>query len=103
MTLSSRTENPLRIVQFRGGDVDREGKSEDGGDAGGATATGRSNDPIRWFGILVPTALRSSQAAFKSVVLDCVTQIVRVDQDMKALEIEIRRTRKKLEKSKRSI
>ena len=55
-------------------------------------------DPIKWFGILVPPALRSSQAYFRGAVGDNLPSLVNVDNEMKEVEIEIRRTRKRLRK-----
>ena len=55
-------------------------------------------DPIKWFGLLVPPALRSSQAYFRSAVGDNIPGLVNVDNEMKEVEIEIRRTRKRLGK-----
>lgn len=59
---------------------------------------GHGSDPIRWFGILVPPALRAAQSVFKSAVLEDVGPLLRVDAEMKEVEIEIRRARKKLRK-----
>ena len=55
-------------------------------------------DPIKWFGLLVPPALRSSQAYFRGAVGDNIPALVNVDNEMKEVEIEIRRTRKRLGK-----
>ncbi|MCJ1344037.1 hypothetical protein MMC31_002237 [Peltigera leucophlebia] len=55
-----------------------------------------SCDPLNWFGILVPSALRRTQTSFKAVVEEIVPRIVTVDREMRQLEIEVRRTRKKL-------
>lgn len=55
-------------------------------------------DPLRWFGILVPSTLRASQSSFKSVVTEIVPYLVNVSNEMKGLEVEIRRTRKKIRK-----
>jgi len=62
-----------------------------------ATQT-RYRDPIHWFGILVPQALRSSQEAFTKVVEEDVSPILHLDAQLKQLEIEIRRTRKHIAK-----
>ncbi|KAL8664487.1 MAG: hypothetical protein Q9202_003037 [Teloschistes flavicans] len=55
-------------------------------------------DPLRWFGILVPSTLRASQSSFKSVVTEIVPYLVNISNEMKGLEVEIRRTRKKIRK-----
>lgn len=53
------------------------------------------SDPIKWFGILTPPALRASQNNFKEAV-SCVLSLATVASKMKQTEIEVRRTRKKL-------
>ena len=55
-------------------------------------------DPIKWFGLFVPPALRSSQTHFKAAVGDNIPALVNVDNEMKEVEIKIRRTRKRLGK-----
>lgn len=55
-------------------------------------------DPIKWFGLLVPPALRSAQGNFKEVVDGTVTKLVNTDRSMERLEIEIRRTKKRMSK-----
>lgn len=60
--------------------------------------TQKLHDPLKWFGVLVPPSLRSSQAQFKSAVIDAMPALVNVDTEMKEVEIEIRRARKKLGK-----
>ncbi|KAL8839584.1 MAG: hypothetical protein Q9170_001688 [Blastenia crenularia] len=56
-------------------------------------------DPLKWFGILVPPALRASQSSFKSAVTEAVPSLANVTIEMRTLEIEIRRTRKKMGKA----
>ena len=58
-----------------------------------------ATDPLIWFGVLVPPTLRYSQTAFKDAVVKA-SQLAAADTEMKAMEIEIRRTRKKLSKVK---
>lgn len=60
------------------------------------TSSPSSCDPLNWFGILVPSALRRTQTSFKAVVEELVPRIVTVDREMRQLEIEVRRMRKKL-------
>lgn len=55
-------------------------------------------DPIRWFGILVPPALRSAQQSFISVVEDPVPQLATISRDLRSQEIEIGRVRKQIKK-----
>lgn len=60
------------------------------------TPSPSSCDPLKWFGILVPSALRRTQSSFKAVVEEIVPRIVTVDRAMNEVEIEVRRMRKKL-------
>lgn len=60
------------------------------------TPSPSSCDPLNWFGILVPSALRRTQGSFKAVVEEIVPRIVTVDREMCEVEIEVRRMRKKL-------
>ncbi|KAL8945433.1 MAG: hypothetical protein Q9211_000036 [Gyalolechia sp. 1 TL-2023] len=57
------------------------------------------SDPLRWFGILVPPALRASRNSFKNAVTEVVPILANVANEMKSLEIGIRRTRKKIRKA----
>jgi len=57
-------------------------------------------DPLRWFGILVPPTLRDCQSSFKSAATDDIPRLASLVKDMKELEIEIRRARKKLRKAR---
>ncbi len=60
-------------------------------------------DPIRQFGILVPPALRVSRTSFQKAVSECLVPLASVEREMQTLEIEIRRTRKKLRKAANSV
>ncbi|KAK8156038.1 hypothetical protein IWX90DRAFT_516941 [Phyllosticta citrichinensis] len=59
----------------------------------------RQRDPIRWFGILVPQALRSAQGIFVGAVETAVPQTLNLAAEMRELEIEIGRARKAIRKS----
>ncbi|KAK7731342.1 hypothetical protein SLS57_001278 [Botryosphaeria dothidea] len=59
----------------------------------------RPDDPIRWFGILVPPALRSAQSTFVKTVEGPVPKLVNLAAEMRELEIEIGRTRKAIRKN----
>jgi hypothetical protein len=60
--------------------------------------TAKIRDPIRWFGILVPPALRSAQWSFVSAVEGSVPHLATVTRDLRNQEIEIGRVRKQLKK-----
>ncbi|KAL8655520.1 MAG: hypothetical protein Q9210_000826 [Variospora velana] len=57
------------------------------------------SDPLKWFGILVPPALRACQSSFKHAVEGLIPSLANISNEMKSLEIEIRRTRKKIRKA----
>ncbi|KAI9708764.1 MAG: hypothetical protein M1820_003719 [Bogoriella megaspora] len=56
-------------------------------------------DPLRWFGILVPPALRSAQSSFVAGVEGPVAELAAAQKGMWELEIEIRKARKVLRKA----
>ena len=55
-------------------------------------------DPLRWFGILVPPALRSAQASFVSAVEDPILQLSTLASDLRRQEVDIGRLRKQIKK-----
>ena len=57
-----------------------------------------AKDPLYWYGVLAPSILRTSQSAFKSAV-EKIVRLASVDDKMKAMEIEIRRMRKKVKQA----
>ena len=61
--------------------------------------SGLPRDPLNWFGILVSPALRASQSIFKSAVIDIIPALASTTNEMKELEIEVRRARKRLKKA----
>ena len=63
------------------------------------TGSNRTRDPLNWFGILVPSALRTAQSRFKYVVADLVPALASISKDMREVEIEVRRARKRMKKA----
>lgn len=55
-------------------------------------------DPLKWFGILVPPALRNAQAQFANAVENPIPQLCGLLQRMRKLEGEIGRARKAVRK-----
>jgi hypothetical protein len=55
-------------------------------------------DPLRWFGILVPPALRTAQSSFVSAVEDSVPTLANIARGLRSQEIEIGRVRKQIKK-----
>ena len=56
-------------------------------------------DPLRWFGILVPSALRATQTSFTAAVEGPVPELINIVAELRKLENEIRKTRKTIKKS----
>ncbi|KOS18829.1 Coiled-coil domain-containing protein 115 [Escovopsis weberi] len=52
-------------------------------------------DPLRWFGLLAPPALRSAQARAARAVGEVVPLLLSVSAEMEGLEIQVRRARKR--------
>ena len=59
------------------------------------------SDPLKWFGILVPQALRSSQASFCGAVDEAVVDAVNAAKGMRSTETEIRKLRKEILKAEK--
>lgn len=59
----------------------------------------KSNDPLRWFGILTPMALRDAQRQSIEAVERVIPRLVSVNAEMQTLEIEVRRQRKRRAKA----
>ncbi|KAF9734941.1 hypothetical protein PMIN06_011020 [Paraphaeosphaeria minitans] len=57
-----------------------------------------TNDPLRWFGVLVPPALRAAQASFATAVESPVTELSNLLKELRQQEIEIGRVRKQIKK-----
>jgi len=51
-------------------------------------------DPLRWFGILIPPALRSAQGSFVQAVEGPLPGLINIMKEMRSLESEVRRLRK---------
>ncbi|KAL8695011.1 MAG: hypothetical protein Q9224_003469 [Gallowayella concinna] len=62
------------------------------------TPESETPDSLRWFGILVPPALRATQTSFKHAVTEAIPSLANLSNEMKSMEIEIRRMRKKIKK-----
>jgi len=58
----------------------------------------RSVNPLYWYGILVPPALRSAQSHFVSATVGPILRVTALSKELRYLEIEIGRTRKATKK-----
>lgn len=59
----------------------------------------KSNDPIRWFGLLTPLPLRQTQANAIKAVEETIPRMASVKLTMAEVELEVRRARKKRAKA----
>lgn len=60
----------------------------------------KSKDPLRWFGILSPPSLRQTQSSASQLV-EAAVKVSSVDAEMRGVEIEIRRARKRKAKNEK--
>ncbi|KUI60741.1 hypothetical protein VP1G_07948 [Cytospora mali] len=73
--------------------------SEDKVEKGEGSKKQRSKDPLRWFGVLTPLALRQTQGCAIEVVEQVIPKLVSVSAAMQDVEIQVRRARKKRAKA----
>lgn len=59
----------------------------------------KSDDPLRWFGLLAPMPLRQAQAQSVRAVEHVIPRLVSLDAEMAVVEIEVRRARKRRAKA----
>lgn len=59
----------------------------------------KTDDPLRWFGLLAPMPLRNAQTQSIEAVEQVIPRIATVSAEMFNLEIEVRRARKKRAKA----
>ncbi|KAI0862620.1 hypothetical protein F4860DRAFT_471217 [Xylaria cubensis] len=59
----------------------------------------KSNDPIRWFGLLTPVPLRQAQTQSIRVIEHVIPRLASVNVEMAEVEIEVRRARKRRAKA----
>ncbi|KUI64573.1 hypothetical protein VM1G_01065 [Cytospora mali] len=73
--------------------------SEDKVEKEGGAKKQRSKDPLRWFGVLTPLALRQTQGCAIEVVEQVIPKLVSVSAAMQDVEIQVRRARKRRAKA----
>lgn len=57
-----------------------------------------AHDPLRWFGILVPPALRTAQSTFTATVEGPVPSLIMLSRELRRREMEIGRVKKAMRK-----
>ncbi|GAW24329.1 hypothetical protein ANO14919_139130 [Xylariales sp. No.14919] len=65
----------------------------------GTAASQKPNDPLRWFGLLAPMPLREAQAQGVRAVEQVIPRLASLNAEMAAVEIEVRRARKRRAKA----
>ncbi|KAF3770499.1 hypothetical protein M406DRAFT_245834, partial [Cryphonectria parasitica EP155] len=99
----------FRVVAAGGDDA---GAAEEPGTSKGEEATHENDegkkkkvpaDPIRWFGVLTPPALRQAQSCAVDTVEHIIPRLVTVDRAMREVEIEVRRARKRRAKAEAAV
>jgi coiled-coil domain-containing protein 115 len=82
-------EEPLGPSETEGEDVAREPRS--------AKNSYRSEDPLAWYGVLVPRSLRNAQTSFTAAVEECIPELVSVITEMRLVEEKVNLLRKELD------
>jgi hypothetical protein len=86
------------MVDEKDGEEPKDEKAEPSPSLEESKKTAKAVDPLRWFGILVPPALRTAQAGFVSAVEGSVPQLATVARDLRSQEMEIGRVKKQIKK-----
>ncbi|THY44475.1 hypothetical protein D6C97_08915 [Aureobasidium pullulans] len=63
----------------------------------------KTRDPLHWYGILVPPALRASQKSFISAVESPLIEAANSAQALRLVAVEIRKLRKDIKKAERRL
>ncbi|RYC64493.1 hypothetical protein CHU98_g1693 [Xylaria longipes] len=101
---SASTPSSQAIIEHRPGDDAKTTVSESPNDSptakkGRTTPQQKSNDPLRWFGLLTPVPLRQAQAQSIRVIEHVIPRLASVNAEMVEVEIEVRRARKRRAKA----
>ncbi|KAK4917625.1 hypothetical protein LTR66_016926 [Elasticomyces elasticus] len=91
----SKTDQPLLIIQTQT-------TPPPPTDAADTTPPTTPKDPLRWFGILSPPALRTTQRSFITALQDPVLRAINAARAMRGVEGEIRRVRKEVRRAERA-
>lgn len=55
----------------------------------------KRKDPLRWFGMLTPPALKAAQASFTNAVEKSIPRLIHIKRELEAAEEQIREARRK--------
>ncbi|KAI0841593.1 hypothetical protein F5Y06DRAFT_293293 [Hypoxylon sp. FL0890] len=101
---TSDDDQDVPIFTITPGDANTESKSSpqassEEKETNPSSKTMKEKDPLRWFGLLTPMALRQAQAQSIEAVEQVIPKLVSVNAQMAQVEIEVRRARKKRAKA----
>ncbi|KAI0887193.1 uncharacterized protein GGS22DRAFT_156399 [Annulohypoxylon maeteangense] len=100
-TVTAEPKEPEKevVTDDKAGDVVGEEEEEEKKEVAVPEEKIRRKDPLRWFGLLTPMALRQAQAQSIEAVEQVIPRLVSVNAEMAQVEIEVRRARKKRAKA----
>lgn len=92
---------PLFTVSNKELDVETETSavSDDDSQPTPTTAPKKAANPLSWFGVLSPPQLRSAQSQSIQIIDDITPRLTTIDAEMRHVEIEVRRARKRKAKA----
>ena len=90
-TIEQESEESSRRDSINGADASSTGEDEE---------MSNPSDPLYWFGLSVPGSLRSAKNDFTGAVTQTIPILLSISQNIREVEIEIGRTRKKMRKLK---
>lgn len=95
------TEDPEGKTETANGDVAEDSAEElkSEADKTKKNISKTSKDPLRWFGVFSPPALRSAQGQSVDAIKTIIPRLATVNAEMLSLEIEVRRAKKKRTKT----
>jgi len=85
------------------GDEKPEAEAAEAAQPAAAASTQKQRDPLRWFGLLAPMPLRQAQARAVQAVEQMIPRLASIDAEMAAVEIQVRRARKRRAKAEAAV
>ncbi|RGP80259.1 vacuolar atpase assembly vma22 [Fusarium longipes] len=79
--------------------VNQDPKSEAGEEKPAEKKRNKNKNPLHWFGLFAPMALRTAQTQSVKAVEDIIPKLVSINAEMLHVEIEVRRARKRRAKT----
>jgi hypothetical protein len=104
----SGTESPVAVGDGDGNEdvkekqPEKDGSTPTSGSGEDEKETVKPVDPLRWFGILTPLPLRQAQGHAIKAVEEIIPRLATLSTAMAAVELEVRRARKKRAKAEKA-